>query len=123
MSYEITPSEDHQIIVIKVTGEINRKTAMRQNREAHALGKELGINRYLVDLKEARNTDPIVDQYNFAYEDMAKAEGIDRSAVVAVLVSEDDRTHDFIVTVTRNAGLNVSLFTDREKAMAFLTDT
>lgn len=120
MSYKIIPSEDKQFIIIKVKGEINRKTAMQQNQEAHALGKKLGINRYLLDLTEARNTDPLADQYNFAYEDMAKAEEIDRKAVVAILVSEGDHTHDFIVTVTRNIGLNVSLFTDGEKAESSL---
>jgi hypothetical protein len=120
MKHTITPSADGRYIVIKVRGEINRKTAMQQNLEAHALGRRLGINRYLVDVTEAKNTDSVRDSYDFAYTDMNITEGIDKAARVATLVSQGDHSHDFIEIVSRNSGLNVTLFTDRELAVQHL---
>lgn len=120
MRYTINPSSNGKYIVLTVIGEINRNTAMQQNKEAHALGQKTGINRYLVDVTGARNTDNIKDSYDFAYTDMRSANEIDKKARVALLVSPDDDSHDFIVTVARNAGLNVTKFTDKKLAESFL---
>ena len=90
------------------------------NLQAHALGKKLGINRYLVDVTEARNVDNTFEKYNFAYKDMKQEPAIDKAARVAILVSPGDHSHDFIETVTRNIGLDVTLFTDRQKAIEYL---
>ncbi len=119
MAYSITPSDDGKYIILKVTGDFNRKLAIQYDLESHALGKSLGISRYLVDLTEARNTNTTVEDYEFAYRDMKTPE-IDRMAVVAILVSPGDHSHDFTETVTRNAGLNTRLFTDRDLAIRYL---
>lgn len=122
MDYTITPSEDGTYIYLKVRGEITREAAMQQNLEAHALGKQLKIRRYLVDVTEARNVDPAVQKYEFAYTDMQKSEAIDRSALVATLVSPHDHSHDFVETVSQNAGLRVKFFTDLGLALQYLKD-
>lgn len=120
MDYTIAPSEDGKYITLTMKGEITGKRAMGINREAHALGKKLNINRYLVDVTEARNKDTIMGNYEFAYADMTTAENIDRHARVATLVSPGDHSHDFVETVVQNVGMNVRLFTDREQAIQFL---
>lgn len=120
MSCTIAPSEDGKYIVLTVKGQITRKTALQQNLEAHALGKKLGVNRYLVDVTEAKNTDSVKNNYDFAYTDMSTTEGIDKTARVATLVRSGDHSHDFIETVTRNSGLNVTLFTDLNMAVQYL---
>ena len=122
MGYTITPSADGKYIVLKVTGDMTRRLTMDQNLESHAMGKRLGINRYLVDVTESRNVESVIDNYRFAYEDMRQAADIDKSARVAVLVSPDDHSHDFVETAARNAGLNVTLFTDRELAVRHLLE-
>ena len=43
------------------------------NLEAHGLGKQLHVKRFLVDVTEARNVDPIGETYEFAYSDMQKS--------------------------------------------------
>lgn len=45
---------------------------------------------------------------------------IDESARVALLVSLDDRSHNFVEIVTQNADFHVKLFTDREEAVTYL---
>jgi hypothetical protein len=121
MEYQITLSEDRRYIVITVRGDINRHSAMQINQEAHEMGRKIGVNRYLMDVRESRNTDSVVDQYEFAYRDMQCCEKIDRFARVAMLVSPEDHSHDFIATVCVNSGLNVAQFTDLQQAIHFLT--
>jgi hypothetical protein len=122
MKYTITPSNDGKYIILKVKGEINRETVLQPNLEAHALAKKLGIKRHLVDVTEAKNTDSILHSYEFAYDDMINTKGIDKNAIVAILVSPADLSHDFIETVLRNAGLHVKLFRDLNAAKLFLTN-
>lgn len=121
MEYSITPSEDGKYIILKVKGEMTRAAAMKVNREVHTLGKKLGVNRYLEDVTEARNVESTLDGYKFAYEDMKQAPEVDRFARVALLVSPNDHSHDFIETVSRNTGLNVKIFRAREEAVQHLT--
>jgi hypothetical protein len=80
MEYSIVPSEDRKYIILTVKGEITREIAMQCNLEAHALGEELGIHRYLTDVTEARNNESVVEKYKFAYQDMQQQAGIDRRA-------------------------------------------
>ena len=120
MNYTITPSADGTYIAIKVKGDIDRQSAMKMNLEAHALGKKLNVRRYLVDATESRNTDSVANNYDFAYTDMQQTDNLDRSAIVANLVSPNDHSHDFVETVARNAGLHFRLFTDPDGAMRFL---
>lgn len=122
MDCKIAPSEDGKYIILKVIGNITRKTMLPQNLEAHALGRQLKIRRYLVDVTEARNTETCLESYDFAYEDMKKIPGIDRSARVAILASPGDHSHDFVETVSRNAGFNVKKFTTPDQAQRFLMD-
>lgn len=122
MPLSLSTSEDAKFIIMKITGDINRRIAIEYDLEAHKLGNELGINCYLMDLTESRNTDTVLDSYSFAYKDV-NVEEIDKTAIVALLVAQDDHSHDFIETVSKNAGLNVQLFRDRTLAENYLTST
>jgi hypothetical protein len=119
LTYTITPSPDKTYITIKVTGNITRESAMEHNIKAHALGKNLGINRFLMDMTEARNNESIINNYKFAYEDMTTPD-IDPAARVAVVISPGDTSHDFAITANINAGFNVTVFNDIEKAKEYL---
>ena len=112
-------SDDGSYVILKVTGTITHDRALKYDLEAHAFGAARGISRYLMDLTECRNVDSTTGKYRFAYEDM-KSPGIDRRARVALLVNPDDHSHDFIETVCQNAGLDVTLFTDRAAAVRHL---
>jgi hypothetical protein len=116
----ITPNIEKQYIYMKIIGNINRKLATKYNIEAHSMGKQLQINRYLVDLTGTVSNEPIIDQYDFAYKDMKDVPEIDKSACIAILVSPEDHSHDFIEIVSRNNGANVILFRDREQAENYL---
>jgi len=121
MPHTIRLSPDGTYVILKVTGEIDTRTAMAQNMEANAFAKKHGVRKYLVDLVECRNVQSDLDNYAFAYEDMMNAP-VDREARIVFLVHPDDHSHDFVETVSRNAGLDVTLFRDRALAEAHLRD-
>jgi hypothetical protein len=112
----IEPSSDRRYIILKVVGDYTRERAMTNTIDAHAVGRELGIHRYLVDMTESRNTESVLANYEFARKEIWEAPEIDTTALVAVLVSPDDHSHDFVETVARNAGLRVTIFRDRARA-------
>lgn len=116
MSYSLSPSNDNKYITLKVVGNLSRQAALQYNLEAHALGAKLGINRYLLDFTECRNTDTVMRNYTFVYTDMQNP-GIDKQAQIAMLVSLGDHSHDFIEALFRNAGMDAALFHDREVAV------
>lgn len=116
MEYSVVPSADGAFVVLTIKGEITRRNVMDLNLQAHALGRQLHVSRYLVDVTEATNVDSAMEIYKLAYSDMQYAEGIDRYARVATLVRPEDHSHDFMETVARNAGHDVRLFTDRDEA-------
>jgi hypothetical protein len=122
MNYTIAPSADGTFIILKVKGEITGQTAMQFITEAHAFGREQQVRSYLVDVTQAINTDTISGNYEFAYSDMHKTEGIDQLARVAILTSPDDHSHDFIETVSTNAGFSVRIFTDPNQAHRYLVE-
>lgn len=120
MSYEITVDESQKFIIITTHGELTNQIAMEQNLEAHKLGSQLGINRYLVDSTDAKYNGTTLGHYQFAYEEMKDEPGIDATARVAALVNPDDHSHDFFETVARNNGMDFTLFRNREKAIRHL---
>ena len=120
MSYEIYLSEDGKYIVAKHWGKLTSELVMERTQEAHELGEKLGITRHLMDVTEAVNVDSVSKTYKFAYIDLRALPGINLNVRVAVLVSPEDRSHDFVETVTRNAGQDVTLFRDRELAIKHL---
>ena len=119
-AYSINLSENGQYIILKLFGDVTRDLAIKQIPEAHALGRKLGIHRYLVDATEARNVDTINGNYRFAHKDMQENPNIDKYARVAILVSKEDYSHDFAETTSRASGLNVTLFRDRAMAVRHL---
>jgi len=121
MTYSITASDDKKYIIVKVVGTISRQLAIQYNLEAHALGKELGIDRFLLDFTECKNTDTVMRNYKYVYDDM-KNPGINQAARTAMLVSPNEHSHDFIEALFRDAGADVTLFHDRELALWHLTE-
>ena len=119
MDYEIRVSDDGTYVILKIIGPTGRHR-FAQVVEAHVLGASLGLRRYLVDLTEATNTESPLESYDLAYHDFPEDDRIDRFARVAALVSPGDHSHDFLVTVFRNAGSIIETFEDLESARRYL---
>jgi hypothetical protein len=123
MEYSITPESTGKYIVIKVKGALAQQDSMQIITEAAEVGAKLGIQQYLMDVTEAVHSWPLGQDYMFVNQDLQNQIKFDRRARTAVLVSPEDTSHDFILTVAMNAGLNLHVFRDRQEALAFLEDT
>ncbi|RPI72832.1 MAG: hypothetical protein EHM47_07395 [Ignavibacteriales bacterium] len=120
VTYNISISENSTYIILEITGDITRQNAMQKNVKVHKFGREHGIKKYLVDLTNSRNKDTIINNYQFAYKDIQNTPDFDKTAIVAFVVAPEDNSHDFIETVARNNGLNITIFRDKGKAIEFL---
>lgn len=120
MSCTLIPAPDGSHILMKIVGDITAHSMLGYVREINILGRTLGIHRHLVDLTECRNVSTATENYDFSSRDMRSDPDIDLRVHVVLLVSPEDHSHDFSETVARNNGLDVTLFRDREQALAHL---
>jgi hypothetical protein len=121
MGYSISLSENQKYIICRVTGKITLETAREFTKELDQRSRSLKIKRFLTDVRHAQNALSTFEKYNFAYGDMAKMD-LQRDVRSAILAAESDRTHDFVGTVTRNAGYGVRVFYEEEAAIEWLNE-
>ncbi len=122
MPYKISPAPGGQYILVEVEGEVTRALAFQHVTDAHALGEDLGIRCFLFDVTKARNIETVLGNFKMTHEDTRKIPARARRACVAVLVDPLDQSHDFNETLAQNAGLDVTLFRERDKAVAHLEE-
>lgn len=120
MSYTITTSENGKYSICRVTGEITVDVARQFYKELNRLSRALNIKRFLNDVRDASNALSTLENYDFAYKDMSELK-LQRNVCAAIRVGPGDRTHDFVETVTQNAGYNVRVFRDEEAESHGLT--
>jgi isopentenyldiphosphate isomerase len=121
MINEIKISDNGKYIIVQVKENMTRTLAERLGLEAVQLGNTKNITRFLYDLRDSRNTETINANYIFAKQDMKRIEPNPEN-MIAMLTSPDDKSHDFIETVLRNAGYTVKLFIDEADAIAWLEE-
>jgi hypothetical protein len=121
MTKEIKVSDSGKYIIVRVNEDMTRALAESLSLEAMHLGNRKDINKYLYDLRNSRNKESINANYIFANQDLKRLEP-NPSNTIAMLTSPDDKSHDFIDTVLRNAGYNVKLFIVEEEAIAWLEE-
>ena len=121
MINEIKISDNGKYIIVQVKENMTRALAERLGLEAVQLGNTKNITRFLYDLRDSRNTETINANYIFAKQDMKRIEPNPEN-MIAMLTSPDDKSHDFIETVLRNAGYTVKLFIDEAEAITWLEE-
>lgn len=119
MAFTVAPSADGKYLVCRVSGLLNQELGKAFAVELERMGRELGISRYLIDVRDAVNTLTPLGNYEYAYNDLPEL-NIRRDSRVAALVAEDDKSHDFVEIVMRNAGYNLHIFRDETEAMGWL---
>lgn len=119
MDFEITFSADEGFVRIKVHRSITAGLERDLAEKAIAAAKQNGVLRYLADVRGVSNVASTVDQYDLAYRELTRL-GLDRTSRIAVLIMQQDRSHDFIETVFRNAGHDCRLFVKEDDARDWL---
>ena len=119
MRYSISISKTRKYVLVMVNGNINRELALKYTVESHIVGNENKIEKILLDLRNAKNIETVTDNFEFANKDLRSATVINKSAKIAMYVSENDHSHDFVETVSRNNGHNVKICRTEEEVLDF----
>jgi len=119
MKYELSISESGGYISIKVNQPMTTDLGRRCGVDAARLANERNITNFMFDVRKAPNLQSVTEDYIYAYKEMAHF-GFSKAMRSALLVSPDDRSHDFIETAFRNAGYIVKIFTDESSAISWL---
>lgn len=122
MNYEVKVSDSGKYIIVRVNTDMTRTLADQTGLEATHLGKKNNINLFLYDLRNSINKETVNANYIYAKQEVQKIEP-DYANKIAMLVSQNDKSHDFVETVLRNAGHNVLIFHDEEKALSWLLES
>lgn len=121
MTKEIKISDSGKYIIVRVNEDMTRTLAESLGLEAMHLGSKKNLNKFLYDLRNSRNKERLNSNYIFVNQDLKRLEPNPENKI-AMLTSPNDKSHDFIETVLRNAGYNVKLFIVEEEAIAWLEE-
>jgi len=102
---------------VPVTRELARQLATAVSEKI----AQAPCNACLVDVRGIPNISSISDNYAFATQDLAEFAAL-RHMRLAILINLAEDTHDFPQTAMRDAGYDVRLFSDEQKAIAWLEE-
>jgi len=123
VEFTITPSEDGPYIEVVAIGAADSDDIMELSRLQFAMGRELGIHRFLVDATRSPNANSIMGNIRFTMADVPTIPAPEPAARTAVLVDPADHSHDFYVAFAQSQGHDIALFWNREDALDFVRDT
>lgn len=121
MKYKISIAENGNYVVIKYFAPMTTDIALKSGSEMVQIASINNINKFLFDLRKSSNTQSVVDNYYFAYNDIQTFD-FPTDSRSAFLTKEGDNSHDFITTTFLNAGYTVKLFTDKSDAVNWLVE-
>lgn len=121
MNYTIKLSKNKKFLEVKVMCQINKDIARQWSADVAKKSRELDIRRFLFDVRSAQNVGTVMEQYTFAYQDSEEL-NLPKDVRSAILISETDRSHDFVETSFKNVGFDVRIFTDKSSAVKWLEE-
>jgi hypothetical protein len=121
MSHTIHIAGSGKYLVVVIKGPFKVDQACQFSVAARDMSRTSGIKRFLFDVRAARNTSNIIENYEFAYEHTNRMQ-LERNVHSAILVDPNDSSHDFVEITMRNAGFYVKLFRDEQAAINWLEE-
>ncbi|WP_305042907.1 hypothetical protein [Geoalkalibacter sp.] len=119
MDFQVSLAESQDYILIKVFKPMTTEISQRFAPEAIRLAEEHGIKKYLFDVRQAPNVQSVSKNYMFAHRELPEIK-FPRASISAFLISENDKSHEFIELAFKNAGYLVKSFTEEQAALAWL---
>ena len=119
MDFDLTLAPDRTYAVLTNFNDVTHASAIERQRAMQAFATAHGVSRFLIDTRKKRFVGGALDLYTFARDTLPK-ERFDRAWKVALVTSPDDKSHDFLETVSLNVGYQVMVFKDYDDARAWL---
>ncbi len=121
-TYDLSIPDGATWVHVEVHGSVTIDTMKAIAKETTDLIKEHGFYDFFYDGSDSSSAVSIFDQYQVVTQDLATL-GFDRRSKIAVLISAGDSSRDFAETALRNAGYICRLFTDRDEATSWLSQS
>jgi len=121
LRFKISAAESGKYVICEVFEAVTSEFALEFGKATVEASREHGVTRQLYDVRQVRNINSVFHNYDFAYKDMVNLE-LEHDNRAAILVDSTDRSHDFVEIVSRNAGFNVRVFVEEERAIAWLEE-
>ncbi len=119
MEYNVSVSETGDFICVKLIGDIDHKSSKAYLEETKDLLAERHLSEILVDVRKAFNAETMSSNYWFIHDNVRKS-GLGKLVKIAILSQPDDHSHEIVATISQNAGFNMHLFQDEDKAISWL---
>ena len=122
MKYKISISDNNNFLYIRVNEPVTEDLLEAFLSDTAEKSSELGINRFLFDLRNASNNAGLGTHYQYAYE-RSKQLGFKLFSRHALLINPADRdSYDFVRTVLNNASYQSKIFEEEESAIKWLDE-
>ena len=118
MEYQVEYDRRKKIVVTRVAGELTTEEAKKIIKKQVKLAREHHCEAFMSDFRDTVLRTSTVDIYYTpkAYEEA----GLVNYHRRAFVIRNQQGDYDFLETVLRNAGWNVKMFTDADKAIDWL---
>jgi hypothetical protein len=122
MDFELclAPQGDHAIMTNYA--DVTHPSAVERQRAMQAFSDEHKVTRFLIDTRGKQFVGGPIELYTFVRRTLPD-EGYNRHWRVALVTSPDDHSHDFLETVSQNAGYQVMVFKSFTTAQEWLGRT
>ncbi len=117
--YQCEQLENAHFVHLRISGLWNRENGSRILRELQETLKSSVHKKALFDFRQQEVETSVADEFELASL-AAQLMGGRRHQIAAIAKEEDRWINDFFETVAVNRGLVIRIFTDEEKAIAWL---
>jgi len=121
MNCELTYDEERDLIVGRIYGEFDSSVVMKMTTDLAAMVRRHGCSRVLNDLRGATITSATLSICNMPR--VVDQAGVPIKCKRALIIREASADFHFLETAFVNIGQEVRIFTDRDDAIEWLTDS
>ncbi len=114
-------SEDGSHICCYLIGDLSYKRAQVILEELAKFSENAGVYSILVDVTQSTNKANPFENYIIAYRKMRVLKHL-LDWRIALLITAQDKSYGFLMTVILNAGYKANMFTTKEEAIKWLKE-
>jgi hypothetical protein len=122
MDFELCLASDGGHAIMKNYADVTHASAVVRQRAMQAFSDEHKVTRFLIDTRGKQFVGGPLELYTFVRSTLP-TEGYNRQWRVALVTSTEDSSHDFLETVSQNAGYQVMVFKSFTTAQDWLGRT
>jgi hypothetical protein len=119
MDFELTSSQDDDILIVTFTGRSTEKNAHAMTRRYFEVVLGSGMKKVLADIRLLKGRLSVVETYDLVRDLPVRPTPTD--VKTAILETQEERGYaNFLETTSGNAGVRFRCFFDREEALSWL---